>query len=254
MATHWYDQDGKPKYRIIGKNGNERDTNLRDAREHNFVPSVTTIMDMSHKAALENWKIDNALSTCISLARWKGETDSAFAQRAKQEARSKSMEMATIGTMIHNDIECGFKSEPMGEFAEAFHSVMKLLNEHYPDEAWIAEDSFCAKEGYGGKIDLRSLSGIFIDFKTKEDIAEKEAKKMVFDEHGMQLSAYGHGLGHEVPVRASIFIDRNDCKVAKIHIWDLESHQRHLRMFILLLKFWQEKKKYVPEGSTYEQS
>jgi len=45
MAGHWYRRsDGSPQYTIVGKNGKERDTTLRDAREHNLVPSVTTIM------------------------------------------------------------------------------------------------------------------------------------------------------------------------------------------------------------------
>jgi hypothetical protein len=33
-SNHWYTRDGIPQYTIVGKNGKERNTTLRDAREH----------------------------------------------------------------------------------------------------------------------------------------------------------------------------------------------------------------------------
>ena len=36
-AGHWYDHDGKPMYTIVGANGKERNTTLRDAKKENFV-------------------------------------------------------------------------------------------------------------------------------------------------------------------------------------------------------------------------
>ena len=40
-SGHWYDHTGESKYTIVGKNGKERPTTLRDARKHCYVPSVT---------------------------------------------------------------------------------------------------------------------------------------------------------------------------------------------------------------------
>jgi len=68
-STHWYDQNGDPAYTIIGKNGKERNVTLRDARELNLVPSVTTIIGVAAKPSLENWKIDQA---CIHIYRSPG--------------------------------------------------------------------------------------------------------------------------------------------------------------------------------------
>ena len=42
-AGHWYDRAGEPMYTIIGANGKERNTNLRDAKSLGLVPSVTTV-------------------------------------------------------------------------------------------------------------------------------------------------------------------------------------------------------------------
>jgi (2R)-ethylmalonyl-CoA mutase len=52
-SSHWYSQDGSPAYRIIGKNGKERNTNVRDARELNLVPSVTTVLGLVAKPGLD---------------------------------------------------------------------------------------------------------------------------------------------------------------------------------------------------------
>ena len=74
------------------------------------------------------------------------------------------MEAAKKGTKIHYQIEKGFlgisKTKP-------YKLIKAWLDENFPDEEWLAEDSFCADSGYGGKIDLYSKSGIFVDFKTQ---------------------------------------------------------------------------------------
>ena len=52
---------------LVGANGKERNTTLRDARQHGYVPSVTTIIGMAAKPSLENWKINQALNSAITL-------------------------------------------------------------------------------------------------------------------------------------------------------------------------------------------
>ena len=43
-SGHWYTRQGEPMYTVIGKTtGRPRNTTLKDARELNLVPSVTTI-------------------------------------------------------------------------------------------------------------------------------------------------------------------------------------------------------------------
>ena len=55
-SGHWYTQEGEPMYTIIGANGKERNTTLRDAKSLGLVPSVTTIMGIIAKPSLETWK------------------------------------------------------------------------------------------------------------------------------------------------------------------------------------------------------
>ena len=240
-AGHWYSQSGEPMYTIIGLNGKERNTTLRDARKLNLVPSVTTVMGMIAKPALENWKINQALNSALSLKQRKNESIEAFTYRCKEDSKKIGMESAKQGTKIHAMIEKGF----LGTSTNKPYKIIKsYLDEHYPNEEWIAEDSFCAEEGYGGKIDLYSPSGIFVDFKTKDNLFGKNPARLVYDEHGMQLSAYAQGCGYVKPKRVSIFIDRKDTSIISCHVWDDESHSKHLEMFNSILTYWKLSKNY----------
>ncbi len=243
-STHWYDSAGKPQYTIIGANGNERPTTLRDARKFNYFPSVTTILGIAAKPALENWKIDQALMAALTLPRDSEESLDDFMKRAKKDAKESSIKAAQRGTEIHAEIERGYTGEAD---SNAYMAVKDALELVLPRHTWIAEDSFASKDGYAGKIDLYSQSGVVVDFKTKDGIEGKDPKKLVYDEHGMQLSAYAHGLGFDSPHRISVFVDRQDVSVVLVHEWDSESHHRHLGMFLNLLNYWKLFKNYNPE-------
>ena len=240
-SGHWYTQKGDPMYTIIGANGKERNTNLRDAKKENLVPSVTTILGMIAKPALENWKIDQALKSALTLEQYEGESLKSFTYRCKDDSKSIGIKAAKEGTKIHAMIERGF----LGEGTSKTYEIIKdWLDENFPDEEWIAEDSFCAESGYGGKIDLYSKSGIFVDFKTKDNLEGKDPAKLVYDEHGMQLSAYAQGCGYDDVERVSIFVDRGDTELIACHIWDKDSQAKHTAMFNAILDYWKLVKNY----------
>lgn len=245
-STHWYSADGSPCYTVIGKNGKERNTTLRDARQYNYVPSVTTIIGVGAKPGLENWKIDQALLSALTLPREEGESLDGFMARAKQDAKEQAIKAAERGTEIHADIEKGFTD---GIETVAYLAVRYALDSLFPGETWIAEDSFAHPDGFGGKIDLYSESGIVVDFKTKDGLAGADPKRLVYDEHGMQLSAYACGLNIDNPERVSVFVDRANPTVVISHVWEKESHERHLAMFSHLLSYWQHMKNYKPSIS-----
>lgn len=242
-SGHWYDYKGDAQYTIIGKNGKERPTTLRDARKLFYVPSVTGIIGVAAKPGLENWKIDQGISAALTLERLDNENDYEFLARVKADSKEQGMKAAEIGTIIHAQIEQGFQGK---RETKPYLAVRKLLDELYPNETWIAEGSFCHTLGYGGKIDLYSESGIFIDFKTKDNLEGKKASSLVYDEHGMQLSSYALGIGIVHPTRVSIFIDRSNTELIVSHIWDPDTHARHLAMFNSLLTYWKLLKNYDP--------
>ena len=237
-STHWYDADGKPRYTVTGKNGKERATTLRDARAMNLYPSVTTIIKVAAAPGLENWKIDQALMAALTLPRIEGESLDDFMERAKKDAKEQAIKAAERGTAIHADIERGFQ----GVDSEAYRAVRAVLDEMFPNEKWVSESSFSCMLGFGGKIDLYSKNGIFVDFKTKDDLDPENLT--VYDEQGMQLSAYAVGMGLGNPVRVSVFIDREDVSKVAVHVWEAESHEKHCKMFMNLLSYWRLSRNY----------
>ena len=54
-SNHWYTRDGEPMYTVEAAKGGQRATTLRDARKLSLVPSVTTILNVAAKPALNQW-------------------------------------------------------------------------------------------------------------------------------------------------------------------------------------------------------
>ena len=242
-SGHWYTQEGEPMYTIVGANGKERNTTLADARKLGLVPSVTGIIGVSAKPGLEEWKIKEGIKSAMVLNIESDETIDEYVRRCREHSKLVGQKSAERGSEIHYEIEEGFAS---GKESDSYLAILDWLDTHYPLETWIAEESFCAKEGYGGKIDLYSESGIFIDFKTKDDLRGKDPKRLVFDEHGMQLSAYVQGCGFDKAERFSIFVDREVTSLIACHVWDEETHSKHKDMFNALLTYWKLTKNYDP--------
>ena len=104
-AGHWYDREGSPAYTIIGANGKERNTTLRDAKKEGLVPSVTTVLNIVAKPSLENWKINKALEASIELQQGEQESNDDFIYRCKTAQRDIGQSAAAQGTKIHALIE-----------------------------------------------------------------------------------------------------------------------------------------------------
>ena len=251
-SGHWYTLEGKPLYTLVGKNGKERNTNLRDARKLNLVPSVTTILDVAAKPGLVNWQINQGINAALTLPREEDETDEQFLYRVRQDSKEQAEKAAEQGTIIHADINMGFAGK---KESKTFSCVDKIVNGLFPNQEWLSEQSYTSKEeGFGGAIDLHSKTSIVIDFKTKDNLEGVEAKSLVFDNHGMQLSAYAMLLkiNTENLTRVSIFIDRKNPEVIVSYVWDKNSHERHLQMFNALLTYWKCLKKYDPTETLKE--
>jgi len=244
-STHWYDKAGKPCYEVERADGKGmRNTTLRDARKLNLFPSVTSVIKVAAAPGLENWKLNQALMSALTLPQGKDESLDDFMKRAKKDSKEQGIKAAERGTEIHADIEKGFSK---GVDSIAYTAVQEALELLLPHTVWIAEDSFSSKAGYGGKIDLYSHRGVVVDFKSKDGLTkDSDPSKLVYDEHGMQLSAYAHGLEFESPRRTSVFVDRKDPSIVLTHIWDLDSHEKHLGMFRALLEYWMLSKGYRP--------
>ena len=233
MAGHWYDKDGNPMYTILGANGKERDTDLRDARKLGLVPSVTTILKVAAAPALDIWKQQQLLKAVAEVPRLDEEPEKEWFSRiikTSKEAGDKHMDR---GTSMHNEIEDYFnkRQREYPDFAkETYFAVVK----EFGSQNWVTEKSF-AFDGFGGKVDLH-CEDIVIDFKTKEVVDEKTD---VYDEQLMQLAAYRIGLELPDALCANVFVDlQGNVKIIKHEESDI---QKAWLMFSHLLAFYRVK-------------
>ncbi|MCR4307529.1 MAG: hypothetical protein NUV80_03140 [Candidatus Berkelbacteria bacterium] len=236
QAGHWYDDKGRPAYTIIGKNGKERNTTLRDARALNLVPSVTSIIRLAAAQGLENWKQEQTILACLTLPiihnENEQETEAEYIARIKQDAKAQSQKAAQKGTEIHAKVQGGFEGK---EGSSYYASTKKCLDEALQPQVWIPERSF-ACDGYGGKVDL-SCEGFVVDLKsTDKDLATIKT----WDEHTLQLSAYRHGLGMDA---ARCFILYVHIKTAESKLIEIEPEllEKGWKMFAALLQYFYAK-------------
>ena len=238
---HWYcAKTGEPRYTIIGKNGKERNTTLRDAREHNLVPSVTTLLSQLNKPGLTNWLNQQLLLAALTLPRKEGESEEDYIDRIMIDSKSASREASQRGTDIHAVIEQFYRGDVyLPEYPVYVYKVNQALVEAFGPQNWIAEESFAHPSFFGGKVDLYAKSGFVVDVKTTEkDVAEIKP----YHEWLMQLSAYRNGLNIPMARCANIFVNANTNEVRVIEHAETDL-QDAWECFQYLLMFYKRKNK-----------
>jgi len=240
---HWYGLDGTPQYTIVGKNGIERPTTLRDARKLSLVPSVTGIIRMAAAPALEKWKRNQVLLAALTLPRVADEAETAWLARVEHDWQQQGRDAADKGTRIHGAIEQHFRGRPPDpELWDWVRVARDCITEKCGLQVWSAERSFASPLGYGGKTDLHSSEWV-IDVKTKEGVEGST----LYDEHVMQLAAYRDGLGVSDARCGILFLDRL-APTALLVEADADELRKARVMFHALLTYWQAKNGYWPSS------
>jgi hypothetical protein len=231
---HFYTQTGEPAYRVLGKNGVERNTNVKDARERGLVPSVTTILNLIAKQGLNTWLQHQVLLAALTLPRVDGESEENWLQRVMSDAKSTGYEAANRGTRLHGVLEDFYKGRLIA-FPDYVYKVNSALESHFgTNHVWEAERSF-AWNGYGGKVDLIA-ENIVVDFKSKEGDLSKVTP---YHEQVMQLAAYRMGLNKPTARCANIyFTESGDVKLIEHSEDDLSAAWE---CFQYLLAFYKRK-------------
>ena len=246
MADHWYcAKTGEPRYTVIGKNGKERNTTIRDARDGSLVPSVTTINGMLSKAGLNTWLQTEAIKAAIEYPRWEGEAENEWIARILELSKQKGKEAAERGTRIHDILDSYFSLDYVPEWPTYVHNVRRSLDDTFGNRLWLSEKAFCHPEGYGGKCDLYSkpdpinnLPGIVIDFKTTE---KSPGEQTPYYEYSLQLAAYREALCPGA-ICGNVYINGETNEVAiKIHA-EQELKDAY-EAFLSLLKVYRLKNK-----------
>ena len=245
---HWYKRNGAPLYEVpyADKKKGMRATTLSDARKLQLVPSVTTITSIIAKPGLENWKVEQAVMSALTIPTLPGETDEEFIARITKDSQEEAKHAAQVGTDIHHAIEACFEERKPEKYEDIGVKVYQYILKMFPDidpNDWIAETSFAHPLGFGGKVDLhcRKGDGIVIDYKTKKELVP--GKRYAWDDQAMQLIAYAVGLGIPQAKLYNIFVDWEGN--IDHHEWH-EDMDRELMMFTHALGVWQFKHKYFP--------
>lgn len=243
---HYYDINGRACHTVIGKNGNERATTLRDARERRLFKSVTTVMNVLDKPALTAWKIEQALITAwddgMSWSQYQNQDEFLSAMRLATEQRLK--EKPDLGTAIHAAIEAWARGETFAveyePYVYAARSALATLG--VPLNVWRSEHAFCWPAlGYAGTVDMHcDYMGrrIVLDWKSKgftrcdSKGKERRAEDVTWPEMIMQLAAYGRGLfSGESHESYNVMLSTEEPGLWLLRKWTLEEQIWGLKAF-----------------------
>jgi hypothetical protein len=251
-SSHWYTRDGKSMHTVIAKKtGLPRSTNITDARKLDLVPSVTNILAMKSKPALETWKIDKAIIAAADNPQKDGEPREVWLSRIAEMANEESRKAAEFGTMLHDGLEAHLTGEGVatGETEIFLRPTFEWLRENIV-QTIDTEQSFVADEGFAGRRDLYAVMKhngqerrAVIDFKTQRFKGKADAT--FYKEWSMQLAAYARPLseGGE-PLLVSIAIPSDAPGRPCIKVWDNASKAWHA--FLACFDLWKFEKDYYP--------
>lgn len=257
-SSHWYYTDGKPCYELPKKDGSGMKVpTLADARKLNLVPGVSTILKVLAKPELVNWLIEQAVLAVLTSPRLEGEADDAFTTRVLKTEKQQGQEASKArdkGTEIHDALEGLFTGRianvaDLGELApwvQPAYEWMKV-NAGVP----IAFEQILSGEGYAGRTDLITAPAGWNklwDYKTSKKLPDP--KKGGWDEHKLQLAAYGKALSRthgENYCAANLYISTTE--VGKFVVCEYDNAALRAafdRGFKPLLTIWQYLNDYQP--------
>lgn len=197
--SHWYDPaSGEPRYEIMGKTtGKPRPVTLRDARENNWVPSVTNILKLLHKEGLVNWMIEQAVLACTTTPRGKDEDLDTYINRVLHVEQVQNQEAAKardIGTELHGALDDYFCGRPVPDDLRAW--ILPMVEKLETYGSVVASELIVVGNGYAGKTDLvlQAPDCWWIwDYKSTKNLPDPK-KGGAWMEHRLQAAAYAAGL------------------------------------------------------------
>jgi len=163
-----------------------RAATIKDAREHDFVPSVTTIIGQLSKPGLDQWKITQAIHAALTtpdLAAYAAGdmAEKEFVSKILKDSKEQAISAADEGSRYHLALLKRLTRQDYDEDLTDFVvAAYRWLDEKAPLDSWQCEQSFYGEVdglGYGGTRDLLCLRHDMIaDLKTQEFDDPKSVK------------------------------------------------------------------------------
>ena len=244
---HWYSRDFKARYGAT----------FREARKEELVPSVTEILKLKSKPALENWKIEMAITA--ALTHGEAELNDELMRKIKDEAFSVSGKSADLGGRVHNEIESILKGDHKDvdtsipvEISLSMRGVIEYAVTKMFEDEQEAVEAVVHNGEWGGRVDYlkwskKGRAGLLHDFKTQ--YVRKEPRFYI--DMLYQLGGYAipvmETFGIDYVDMVSIIISTNpDVPGYWTKLWTKEERQRGIDFFTALYDAWCFDKNYYP--------
>ena len=264
-ASHWYLPDRSPFHEVERADGKGlRSVTLRDARKVGAYPSVTNVLAVLAKPALDAWKQEQAILAALTLPRLDGESEDDFARRVVADMSAQVTKAADLGTAIHAACEVYAQSAALPESRDVralFEPVREWFDMEVERiacvEAIVAHHEFA----FAGTVDLvaklRSTGDwAVIDFKTQRVKADAKGvpKPNFYETWPMQLEAYRQailhsGVGKQPKDIVSVVINSQSPMPVTPKVWPREEHAGYWNAFINARNLWVWMKGYNPIAS-----
>lgn len=253
-GQHWYDAQANSCHTIVGKNGRERSTTIRDAKANGWLPSVSTVLSILSKPQLDNWKMRQVAMAAITKPRDPEQPlDDKYLDTIIADAFKQVGDAADLGTSIHKAIEQWGRGEAYA--AELFgyvEGVKKLV-----EAQGIAFDAHelrlaSVEHGFAGTTDAAyHIPGTprrgILDFKSRK--SDPKYPMTPWDGQPTQIAAYHmahYGEIRDDDMGINVFISTTEPGRVE-HAW-YPAHQlrEEWETFQHLLAVWRALKKYDP--------
>jgi hypothetical protein len=256
-GSHWYFPDGKPCFEIPKAKGDgTRAPTVADARKLGLLPSVTGIINLLNKPALNDWKAKQVANVLMKAKQNDGESMDDFFERVISKERlheQESRKAMDTGTIIHDCLEQALSGKEWdkdwSKYVEpALVVVMELGRVVWSEKVLVGN-------GYAGRADVLiqndTLKALLLtDFKTTSKPPDKES----WPEHRLQTAAYAATLGNTNGYRiltCNLYISTKDPGVVRSFTQNdwLDTYNQGFKP---LLQYWQWANKHWPgkKGTT----
>ena len=251
QSGHWYTESGESAHVIIGKNGNERNTTVADARKLGLLPSVTSVLVIRDKPHLTSWKIEQAIMSSLTLPKEDNETLEEYARRVVKDSKQSTTKAAEHGTIMHEQMEHILLGRPHSK-DESLAPYIRTFSRWAKDN--VEKTYWCEKAlvgaGYAGRCDayvrLKGIGDAIIDLKNRKVNPKYEP----FFETSDCPQLWAYRIASENPKAAcvSIVLASNDPETLITRRWDEDELYQAGIAFQAMLKIWAWSKKYNPPG------
>ena len=190
--AHYYNKDGKPMFDIIGKNGNKRKLTIKDVREHDLYPSVTTVLGILAAPELETWKQDQIIRAC-------GVVGCTNKEAILDEAFKKASIARDYGDLLHKYINQLVTGNNNLEYPDILPATKKAIAKEFERIKLIlgSEQTVVDHDlGVAGTYDLFCVlqddRRCLVDFKNQTTLTDSGTSKKitVYNKSKMQAAEY----------------------------------------------------------------